>query len=192
MLRSGDQGYAQDDFDHCLQFGPGVGQRGTGRRPLRHPAEHRRAQGQRAVGWRRPGEPCGRGGWDPGDRPLGVRGSAGHDRGGGLRGARLHSCERRRRRHHRSRAPDGCGRYFPSGFEPACAPGRDHKEADRPTGIEELFTSRQAAVADALRRGKANKTIAYELNMCESTVKVHIRTIMKKLAPAIGRRRRSS
>jgi DNA-binding NarL/FixJ family response regulator len=49
------------------------------------------------------------------------------------------------------------------------------------TEIESYFTSRQAAVADALRRGKANKTIAYELNMCESTVKVHIRTIMKKL-----------
>lgn len=26
-----------------------------------------------------------------------------------------------------------------------------------------------------------NKLIAYELNMCESTVKVHVRTIMKKL-----------
>ncbi|MFQ8432016.1 LuxR C-terminal-related transcriptional regulator [Amaricoccus sp. W119] len=51
----------------------------------------------------------------------------------------------------------------------------------RPTGIEDHFTSRQAAVANALRQGKANKTIAYELNMCESTVKVHIRTIMKKL-----------
>lgn len=55
------------------------------------------------------------------------------------------------------------------------------REVERPSGIEEHFTSRQAAVADALRRGKANKTIAYELNMCESTVKVHIRTIMKKL-----------
>lgn len=55
------------------------------------------------------------------------------------------------------------------------------KKADHSTGIEGYFTSRQAAVADALRRGKANKTIAYELNMCESTVKVHIRTIMKKL-----------
>jgi DNA-binding NarL/FixJ family response regulator len=55
------------------------------------------------------------------------------------------------------------------------------KETERPTGIEEHFTSRQAAVADALRRGKANKIIAYELNMCESTVKVHIRNIMKKL-----------
>jgi DNA-binding NarL/FixJ family response regulator len=49
------------------------------------------------------------------------------------------------------------------------------------SAIDEHFTSRQAAVAEALRRGKANKTIAYELNMCESTVKVHIRTIMKKL-----------
>lgn len=44
-----------------------------------------------------------------------------------------------------------------------------------------IFTARQAAVVEALRRGKANKIIAYELNMCESTVKVHVRTIMKKL-----------
>ncbi|GGH16185.1 helix-turn-helix transcriptional regulator [Alsobacter metallidurans] len=43
------------------------------------------------------------------------------------------------------------------------------------------FTSRQVAVAKALREGKANKIIAYELNMCESTVKVHVRNIMKKL-----------
>lgn len=44
-----------------------------------------------------------------------------------------------------------------------------------------LFTARQAAVVEKLRIGKANKTIAYELNMCESTVKVHVRNIMKKL-----------
>jgi len=44
-----------------------------------------------------------------------------------------------------------------------------------------LFTARQAAVVEALRRGKENKIIAYELNMRESTVKVHIRNIMKKL-----------
>lgn len=43
------------------------------------------------------------------------------------------------------------------------------------------FTDRQLAVCQALRRGKSNKLIAYELNLCESTVKVHIRTIMKKL-----------
>ena len=37
------------------------------------------------------------------------------------------------------------------------------------------------AVVNALRQGKANKTIAFELNMCESTVKVHVRNIMRKL-----------
>ncbi|MCJ8519978.1 DNA-binding NarL/FixJ family response regulator [Pseudorhizobium tarimense] len=44
-----------------------------------------------------------------------------------------------------------------------------------------MFTPRQEAVLDALRKGKANKIIAYELNLRESTVKVHIRNIMKKL-----------
>jgi len=43
-----------------------------------------------------------------------------------------------------------------------------------------LFTERQTAVLEALRKGKANKIIAYELNMRESTVKVHVRNIMKK------------
>ncbi|WP_056592730.1 response regulator transcription factor [Mesorhizobium sp. Root102] len=46
---------------------------------------------------------------------------------------------------------------------------------------DNVFTSRQISVIEALRRGKANKIIAYELNMCESTVKVHVRNIMKKL-----------
>ena len=45
----------------------------------------------------------------------------------------------------------------------------------------EIFTPRQAAVVRALCRGKPNKIIAYELNMCESTVKVHVRNVMKKL-----------
>jgi DNA-binding NarL/FixJ family response regulator len=45
----------------------------------------------------------------------------------------------------------------------------------------DLFTARQLAVVESLRQGKANKIIAYELNMCESTVKVHVRNIMKKL-----------
>jgi DNA-binding NarL/FixJ family response regulator len=44
-----------------------------------------------------------------------------------------------------------------------------------------LFTERQFAVIERLREGKANKIIAYELNMRESTVKVHIRNIMRKL-----------
>ncbi|AMX98001.1 response regulator transcription factor [Mesorhizobium sp. M7A.F.Ca.CA.001.09.2.1] len=49
------------------------------------------------------------------------------------------------------------------------------------TPLTGMFTLRQAEVAQALRRGKANKIIAYELNLRESTVKVHIRNIMKKL-----------
>ena len=44
-----------------------------------------------------------------------------------------------------------------------------------------MFTERQTAVVEALRQGKANKIIAYELNMRESTVKVHIRNVMRKL-----------
>lgn len=41
------------------------------------------------------------------------------------------------------------------------------------------FTARQDAVVQLLRQGKSNKAIASELNMRESTVKVHIRNIMK-------------
>jgi len=44
-----------------------------------------------------------------------------------------------------------------------------------------ILTARQIAVVKKLVEGKANKIIAYELAMCESTVKVHVRAIMKKL-----------
>jgi DNA-binding NarL/FixJ family response regulator len=44
-----------------------------------------------------------------------------------------------------------------------------------------MFTTRELAVLGALREGKANKRVAYDLNMSESTVKVHVRNIMKKL-----------
>jgi DNA-binding NarL/FixJ family response regulator len=43
------------------------------------------------------------------------------------------------------------------------------------------LTPRQIAVLHQLKLGKANKIIAYELEMSESTVKVHIRNIMKKM-----------
>jgi DNA-binding NarL/FixJ family response regulator len=43
------------------------------------------------------------------------------------------------------------------------------------------FTRREAQVLEQLQQGKANKVIAYELNISESTVKVHVRNIMKKL-----------
>jgi DNA-binding NarL/FixJ family response regulator len=43
------------------------------------------------------------------------------------------------------------------------------------------FTPRQIAVLDHLKLGKANKIIAHELQMSESTVKIHLRNIMKKM-----------
>ncbi len=56
------------------------------------------------------------------------------------------------------------------------APVRD--EAAPPAG---LLTPRQMTVLTLLQQGKANKIIAYELGMSESTVKVHIRNIMRKM-----------
>lgn len=49
------------------------------------------------------------------------------------------------------------------------------------TSVLDQFTTRQLTVAQVLRRGAANKTIAYELSLRESTVKVHVRQIFKKL-----------
>ena len=42
------------------------------------------------------------------------------------------------------------------------------------------LTSRELMVLGHVHQGKANKTIAYELGMKESTVKVHVRHIMRK------------
>jgi DNA-binding NarL/FixJ family response regulator len=44
-----------------------------------------------------------------------------------------------------------------------------------------LLTPRQQAVLEIVREGKSNKVIARELGMRESTVKVHLRQIMRKL-----------
>ena len=43
------------------------------------------------------------------------------------------------------------------------------------------MNEREMLVVRAIQQGKPNKIIAYELNMCESTVKVHVRSIMRKL-----------
>lgn len=44
-----------------------------------------------------------------------------------------------------------------------------------------LFSPRELEVARAMRKGQPNKIIALELGMSESTVKVHVRNIIKKL-----------
>jgi DNA-binding NarL/FixJ family response regulator len=53
--------------------------------------------------------------------------------------------------------------------------------AGKPSPSAEAVTSRELAVVRAIQQGKSNKVMAYDLNMCESTVKVHVRNIMKKL-----------
>ena len=60
--------------------------------------------------------------------------------------------------------------------QPAAPPGPTD---GRGNPIE--FSPRQQQVLGLLQRGKQNKIIAHELGMCESTVKVHIRHIMRKL-----------
>ena len=57
-------------------------------------------------------------------------------------------------------------------------PGEPPSEAPPALGA---LTARELAVVRAIQHGKSNKVIAYELGMCESTVKVHLRRVMKKL-----------
>jgi len=47
--------------------------------------------------------------------------------------------------------------------------------------ITTQFTSRQLAVLERIMLGKTNKIIAHELKVSESTVKIHISNIMKRL-----------
>src|SRR5208337_5124957 len=56
--------------------------------------------------------------------------------------------------------------------------GPSPQKALQPVGV---LTVREQSVVRGIKEGKSNKVIAYELNMCESTVKVHVRNVMKKL-----------
>jgi DNA-binding NarL/FixJ family response regulator len=60
---------------------------------------------------------------------------------------------------------------------------RDLPQPAEPVAAEQ-FTPRQMAVLRHLKLGKANKSIARELEMSESTVKIHLRNIMKKMKAA--------
>ncbi len=54
----------------------------------------------------------------------------------------------------------------------------DREASTSPIG---LFTPKEREVLSGLGEGKPNKIIAYELGICETTVKVHMRHIMRKL-----------
>jgi DNA-binding NarL/FixJ family response regulator len=80
------------------------------------------------------------------------------------------------------------GTYIPAG---ALLPeGRGaHENSEKGQQAQQLteelnftsLTSRELDVIDLLRQGNTNKVIAKHLNMRESTVKVHVRNIFKKL-----------
>jgi DNA-binding NarL/FixJ family response regulator len=70
------------------------------------------------------------------------------------------------------------GTYAPIDCPLASDPRRNVLSQPPGTG---LLTDRELAVTQAIQKGKSNKVIAYQLTMSESTVKVHIRNIMRKL-----------
>jgi DNA-binding NarL/FixJ family response regulator len=57
---------------------------------------------------------------------------------------------------------------------------RDGDAEDMEHGEDVCITRRQSEVLELLKQGLQNKQIAYQLNMSESTVKVHVRNLMKK------------
>lgn len=61
-------------------------------------------------------------------------------------------------------------------IKPAAAPTERYSRFSA-----DLFTAKELDVLRCLGAGKPNKIIAYELNICETTVKVHMRHIMQKL-----------
>lgn len=77
------------------------------------------------------------------------------------------------------------GTFIPLGASapaaPIAVPGGEfrHRGSDAAEAVR--LTAREAEVLRLLRQGKPNKIIAFELAIAESTVKVHIRSIMKKL-----------
>jgi DNA-binding NarL/FixJ family response regulator len=68
------------------------------------------------------------------------------------------------------------GTYYPSCILSVCAHDRESKQDSM-----YALTPRELAVLGAVRQGRPNKIIAQELGISESTIKVHVHRIMKKL-----------
>jgi DNA-binding NarL/FixJ family response regulator len=65
--------------------------------------------------------------------------------------------------------------------EPAAAPTRAPASPALSRFSAELFTPKELEVLRSLASGRQNKLIAHELAICETTVKVHLRHIFRKL-----------
>ena len=66
-------------------------------------------------------------------------------------------------------------------LNPQCPPERPAITLGEERQHPLRLTPRQQQVFELLRQGKPNKVIAYELSLQESTVKVHVRQVMRKL-----------
>ena len=66
---------------------------------------------------------------------------------------------------------------------PDCLLAPDQVGLPAPTTPSRLnmLTGRELSVVQAIQQGKSNKIIAHELNMGLSTVKVHLRNVMRKM-----------
>jgi DNA-binding NarL/FixJ family response regulator len=72
------------------------------------------------------------------------------------------------------------GTFIPASALTAAVQGKVTVEPLPEAEATTYLTPRQAEVLALLRQGKPNKVIAYELSMCEGTVKVHVRNIMRR------------
>ena len=77
-------------------------------------------------------------------------------------------------------APAHLLRLRPSTEPRDCKAGMDRPDVSASVS-DGSFTRREKEVLHRLRQGMQNKIIAYELGISESTVKVHLRNVMKKL-----------
>jgi DNA-binding NarL/FixJ family response regulator len=73
------------------------------------------------------------------------------------------------------------GSYFPPSMLAASAAAQQASHGPTAEELQAAFTPRQLEVLRLLRAGQPNKLIAYKLGMCESTVKVHVRNMMRRL-----------
>jgi two-component system, NarL family, nitrate/nitrite response regulator NarL len=65
---------------------------------------------------------------------------------------------------------------FSDGTEP-----RHEEQQPQSTAAECAFSMREVQVLEILQTGKSNKAIARELGLAEATVKVHIKSVLRKL-----------
>lgn len=72
------------------------------------------------------------------------------------------------------------GTAMPLALPAKAAPAQD-PALPRSRFSAELFTPKELEVLQALAKGLPNKLIAHELSICETTVKVHLRHIFRKL-----------